>query len=52
MSRVQLALNVDDLDAAVDFHSELFETTPARLRPSGSTGRQASAKRSTPSWPT
>ena len=33
MSRVQLALNVDDLDAAVEFYSKLFETTPAKLRP-------------------
>src|SRR5436309_14051489 len=33
MSRVQLALNVDDLDAAVDFYSKLFATPPAKLRP-------------------
>jgi catechol 2,3-dioxygenase-like lactoylglutathione lyase family enzyme len=33
MSRVQLALNVDDLAAAVDFYSRLFDTTPAKLRP-------------------
>ena len=33
MSRVQLALNVDDLDAAVDFYSKLFEATPAKVRP-------------------
>jgi catechol 2,3-dioxygenase-like lactoylglutathione lyase family enzyme len=33
MSRVQLALNVDDLDAAVDFYTKLFETAPAKLRP-------------------
>jgi len=33
MSRVQLALNVDDLDAAVDFYSRLFAATPAKLRP-------------------
>jgi catechol 2,3-dioxygenase-like lactoylglutathione lyase family enzyme len=33
MSRVQLALNVDDLDAAVDFYSRLFDTTPAKVRP-------------------
>ena len=32
MSRVQLALNVDDLDAAVDFYSKLFATAPAKLR--------------------
>jgi catechol 2,3-dioxygenase-like lactoylglutathione lyase family enzyme len=33
VSRVQLALNVDDLDAAVHFYSRLFATTPAKLRP-------------------
>ena len=32
MSRVQLALNVDDLDAAVDFYSKLFATPPAKRR--------------------
>ena len=33
MSRVQLALNVADLDAAVDFYSKLFGTPPAKVRP-------------------
>jgi len=33
MSRVQLALNVSDLDAAVAFYSKLFATQPAKLRP-------------------
>jgi catechol 2,3-dioxygenase-like lactoylglutathione lyase family enzyme len=33
MSRVQLALNVDDIDAAVDFYSTLFDTEPAKRRP-------------------
>ncbi len=33
MSRLQLALNVDDLDAAVAFYSKLFATEPAKLRP-------------------
>ena len=33
MSRVQLALNVDDLDAAIDFYSKLFATRPAKVRP-------------------
>ena len=33
MSRVQLALNVSDLDTAVDFYSKLFRTEPAKLRP-------------------
>jgi catechol 2,3-dioxygenase-like lactoylglutathione lyase family enzyme len=33
MSRVQLALNVDDIDAAIAFYSKLFGTTPAKRRP-------------------
>jgi catechol 2,3-dioxygenase-like lactoylglutathione lyase family enzyme len=33
MSRVQLALNVADIDAAVEFYSKLFEAEPAKLRP-------------------
>jgi lactoylglutathione lyase len=33
MSRVQLALNVDDIDAAVDFYAKLFGTEPAKRRP-------------------
>ena len=33
MSRVQLALNVDDLNAAVTFYSGFFATEPAKLRP-------------------
>ena len=33
MSRVQLALNVSDVDAAVDFYSKLFATEPAKRRP-------------------
>lgn len=33
MSRVQLALNVDDLDTAVSFYSSLFGTAPAKVRP-------------------
>ena len=32
MSRVQLALNVDDLDEAVTFYSKLFGTEPAKRR--------------------
>lgn len=31
--RVQLALNVDDLDTAVAFYSRLFGTPPAKVRP-------------------
>ena len=33
MSRVQLALNVSDLEAAVEFYSKLFATPPAKVRP-------------------
>ncbi|WP_280449660.1 ArsI/CadI family heavy metal resistance metalloenzyme [Nocardia brasiliensis] len=32
MSRVQLALNVDDLEAAVTFYSTLFGTEPAKRK--------------------
>jgi predicted enzyme related to lactoylglutathione lyase len=32
-SRVQLALNVDDIDQAVEFYSALFDAKPAKLRP-------------------
>jgi len=32
MSRVQLALNVDDLDAAVTFYSKLFGVAPAKRK--------------------
>ena len=33
MSRLQLALNVSDIDAAVDFYGKLFDTKPAKRRP-------------------
>ena len=33
MSRVQLALNVDDLDEAIAFYSKLFNTAPAKVKP-------------------
>jgi catechol 2,3-dioxygenase-like lactoylglutathione lyase family enzyme len=33
MARVQLALNVSDLDSAIDFYSKLFDTAPAKVRP-------------------
>ena len=32
MSRLQLALNVDDLDTAVAFYSKLFDTQPAKTK--------------------
>ena len=31
--RLQLALNVDDIDQAVDFYSRLFATEPAKRKP-------------------
>ncbi|MDP9181865.1 MAG: VOC family protein [Actinomycetota bacterium] len=33
MSRVQLALNVDDLEKAVTFYSQLFNTEPVKRKP-------------------
>ncbi|MBU3706300.1 MAG: glyoxalase/bleomycin resistance/dioxygenase family protein [Mycobacterium sp.] len=33
MSRVQLALNVEDLDAAISFYSKLFGVGPAKVKP-------------------
>jgi catechol 2,3-dioxygenase-like lactoylglutathione lyase family enzyme len=33
MSRLQLALNVDDLDTSIAFYSKLFGTPPAKTKP-------------------
>ncbi|EJZ09062.1 bleomycin resistance protein [Mycolicibacterium vaccae ATCC 25954] len=33
MSRMQLALNVDDLDTAITFYSKLFRVEPAKVKP-------------------
>ncbi len=33
MSRVQLALNVSDLEASIEFYSAMFNTPPHKLRP-------------------
>ncbi|UXA18062.1 ArsI/CadI family heavy metal resistance metalloenzyme [Mycobacterium sp. SMC-4] len=33
MSRVQLALNVDDLDQAITFYTKLFGIAPAKVKP-------------------
>ena len=33
MSRIQLALNVDDLNASIAFYTKLFGTEPAKIRP-------------------
>ena len=32
MSRVQLALNVSDLDESIAFYTRLFQTPPAKVR--------------------
>lgn len=32
MSRVQLALNVSDLNSAIEFYSKLFNTKPSKVR--------------------
>jgi catechol 2,3-dioxygenase-like lactoylglutathione lyase family enzyme len=34
MSRIQLALNVEDLQASITFYSALFGSEPAKVRPS------------------
>ena len=33
MSRLQLAINVTDIDRAVEFYSKLFDTAPAKVKP-------------------
>ena len=33
MARLQLALNVPDLESAIEFYSQLFRTAPAKVRP-------------------
>ena len=33
MSRLQLALNVSDLDEAISFYSKYFDAVPAKVRP-------------------
>lgn len=33
MSRIQLALNVDDLDEAITFYTRLFGVDPAKVNP-------------------
>ena len=33
MSRVQLALNVDDLEGSIAFYSKLFNTEPSKVKP-------------------
>ncbi len=31
--RLQLALNVDDLDSAIDFYTKMFDTKPLKIKP-------------------
>ena len=33
MSRIQLALNVDDIEVATEFYAKLFGVAPAKVRP-------------------
>ena len=33
MSRVQLAINVENLDEAIDFYSRLFDAVPGKVKP-------------------
>jgi lactoylglutathione lyase len=33
MKRIQLAINVDDLQSSIDFYSTLFDAQPAKVRP-------------------
>jgi catechol 2,3-dioxygenase-like lactoylglutathione lyase family enzyme len=33
MSRIQLALNVENLDESIAFYAKLFDTEPAKVRP-------------------
>ena len=33
MSRLQLAINVTDLDQAIEFYSRLFDSAPAKVKP-------------------
>jgi hypothetical protein len=42
VSRVQLALNMSDIEAAVDFYSKLFDTEPAKRRPGTTTSPSSS----------
>ena len=39
MSRLQLALNVDDLQESIDFYTRLLGTEPAKASPSWSARR-------------
>ncbi len=42
MSRVQLAVNVGDLDASINFSTKLFNTPPAKVHEHHATSRSLS----------
>jgi hypothetical protein len=42
VSRVQLALNVADLEASIAFYSKLFNSEPAKIRPGYANSRSPS----------
>ena len=48
MSRVQLALNVTDVDAAVDFYTKLFATPVNKRKPGYANFEITSASRPRP----
>ena len=52
MSRVQLALNVNDIDEAVSFYAKLFGTEPAKRRPGTPTSPSLSRRSSSSCWRT
>ena len=52
MPRVQLALNVDNIDAAVAFYSALFRTEPAKRRPGYATSPSPPRRSSSSCWRT
>ena len=52
MSRVQLALNVNDIDEAVTFYTALFGTGPAKRRPATPTSPSTSRRSSWSCWRT
>ena len=52
MSRVQLALNVNDIEEAVAFYSKLFGAEPAKRGPATPTSPSPSRRSSSSCWRT
>ena len=52
MSRLQLALNVDDLEVSIAFYSALFHTAPTKANPATPTSRWPNRRSSWSSWRT